>query len=121
MSQEPIRITVTAILADLANGYTRTVSDKQYSGEGKSIEEKYSLSKTQVASLFQHEKLRGRKTKIQEAPAFILIDDEDGEISLETTSTKKSTKVTKVIEEPVAEAKTTDPEPVAATDVPDWL
>mgnify|MGYP003645286664 CR=1 FL=1 len=89
---EPITITVQSVLTDLQNGYTRTTSDKQYQGDGKSIEEKYSLNKTQVSQLFQHEKLKGRKTKVADVPAFILIDEDEisEEVNDEDTSTAES-------------------------------
>lgn len=77
MSDSPVRITVQGVLQDLENGYTRTTSDKHYQGEGKSIEEKYGLNKTQVSQLFKHDKLKGRKTKVAGTPAFILIDEEE--------------------------------------------
>jgi hypothetical protein len=87
--QEPIRITVSGVLTDLQNGYTRTTSDKQYQGEGKSIEEKYGLNKSQVSDLFKHDKLKGKKTIVPKKPAFILVDDEDedGVDSMEATPT----------------------------------
>lgn len=71
---EPVQITITGILEDLQNGYTRCVGDTHYE-EGKSIQEKYGLKKADVAQLFKHEKLKGRKTIIKKAPAFILVDD----------------------------------------------
>lgn len=76
MAKEPVRITIEDVLDCLANGYTRTTSDPRYQGEGKSIEEKYGLNKTQVFELFKHDKLKGRKTILKAAPAFIIVDDE---------------------------------------------
>jgi hypothetical protein len=75
MAQEPVKITVSGVLEDLKNGYTRTTSEKHYLGEGKSIQEKYGLNKSQVAELFKHDKLKGRKTIVQKAAAFTLVDD----------------------------------------------
>ena len=74
---EPIRITVQGVLEDLENGYTRNAEGKFYKGEGFSIGEKYGLNKSQVADLFKHEKLKGRKVKMEKTPAFILIDEEE--------------------------------------------
>ena len=74
---EPIKITVSSVLEDLKNGYTRTTGEKYYLGEGKSIQEKYTLNKSQVKDLFDHPKLKGKKTIAVKAPAFILIDDEE--------------------------------------------
>lgn len=110
MANEPVRITVQGVLEDLENGYTRTTSDKHYMGEGKSIEEKYGLNKTQVGQLFKHDKLKGRKTKVQSTPAFILIDEDDIAVDTTTesvvettdntiTSTEESEKDTKGIDE----------------------
>ena len=74
---EPIKITVQGVLEDLKNGYTRTISDKYYKGDEKSIQEKYGLNKSQVTELFKHEKLKGKKVKAVKVPAFILIDEDE--------------------------------------------
>lgn len=74
---EPIKITVQGVLEDLKNGYTRTISDKYYKGDEKSIQEKYGLNKSQVTELFKHEKLKGKKVKAVKIPAFILIDEDE--------------------------------------------
>ena len=116
-AKTPVRITVSGILEDLHNGYTRTTSDKQYAGEGKSIEEKYNLSKTQVAQLFQHEKLRGRKTRVQEAPAFVLIDDTEEVLTPKEPS--KDTKSIKVIDDSANNNELVEAPVADAT--PDWL
>ena len=68
---EPIKITVSGILEDLKNGYTRTTGEKHYLGDEKSIQEKYGLNKSQVAELFTHEKLKGKKTISIKVPVFI--------------------------------------------------
>lgn len=79
---EPIKITVSGILEDLKNGYTRTTGEKHYLGDGKSIQEKYGLNKSQVTELFTHEKLKGKKTITIKAPAFILEDDTEDLVEL---------------------------------------
>jgi hypothetical protein len=79
MAKEPVRITIQGVLSDLESGYTRTTVDKNYQGDKKSIEEKYGLNKTQVSQLFKHEKLKGRKTIVTPAPAFILVDEDEEE------------------------------------------
>jgi hypothetical protein len=93
---EPIKLTVSTILQDLKDGYTRTKDDKQYSGDGKSIQEKYNLKKSDVTRLFQHDKLKGRKTISEKAVTFILEDD------TETGSTAQVE--TEAPEEPVKKA-----------------
>tara|TARA_R110002126_G_scaffold159053_4_gene306402 strand:+ start:11008 stop:11433 length:426 start_codon:yes stop_codon:yes gene_type:complete len=77
--QEPITITISGILNDLQEGYTRTKDDKHYQGEGKSIQEKYNLKKSEIFSLFKHDKLKGRKTISTKAVSFVLIDDTEEE------------------------------------------
>ena len=77
--QEPITITISGILNDLQEGYTRTKDDKHYQGEGKSIQEKYNLRKSEVFSLFKHDKLKGRKTISTKVLPFVLIDDTEEE------------------------------------------
>jgi hypothetical protein len=124
MAQEPVRITVQGVLEDLQNGYTRTTSDKQYQGEGKSIEEKYGLNKTQVSQLFKHDKLKGRKTKVADTPAFILIDED--EVEGESTATDESsiTSITS-IEEASDNEDTAENEPeeevTPSEETPSWM
>ena len=60
---EQIQVTVSGILEDLQNGLTRN-----------EIKEKYSLSANQLKQVFQHEKLKGRKTKKQEAQVLVIDD-----------------------------------------------
>lgn len=68
---EQIQVTVSGILEDLQNGLTRN-----------EIKEKYSLSANQLKQVFQHEKLKGRKTKKQEAQVLV-IDDTVEETTVE--------------------------------------
>jgi hypothetical protein len=82
---DPVKITVSGVLADLTNGYTRTKDDTNYQGDGKSIQEKYGINKSDVARLFAHDKLKGRKTIGAKKPTFILEDDTD-ENGAQTTS-----------------------------------
>jgi hypothetical protein len=108
---EPIKITVQGVLEDLKKGYTRTISDRQYKGEKMSIEEKYGLNKSQVKDLFDHPKLKGKKTIAIKVPAFILIDEEDGsdsdiDKSTETPSITSTTSIeesSEAIDENVSE------------------
>ena len=78
MSNIP-RIKISDILNYLKEGYTRTKTDKNYDPEIGSIQEKYNLNKTQTFELFQHERLKGKKTIVKRAPAFIIVDDTDAE------------------------------------------
>lgn len=93
MESNKIRITVSGVLEDLSNGYTRTTSSKHYNSEIGSIEEKYGLNKTEVTELFKHPKLINKKTIIPKETRFIIVDDteettneisENGQESLST-------------------------------------
>jgi len=115
----PVQITVSGVLEDLQNGYTRTKADKQYQGDGKSIQEKYGLNKSDVSRLFQNEKLKGRKTIGARPPAFVLTDD--------TTSETDIPDPVEPEEEPISagtqkasEASTGTEEPSSEED-PDWM
>jgi hypothetical protein len=70
-----VQLTVSGILEDLENGMTRFKGQKGYSQERGSIEEKYNLSKNDIKTLFEHPKLKGRKTKRVQEVAFVLVDD----------------------------------------------
>ena len=48
------QISIQALLDDLSNGLTRTVSGKGYDSTLGSIEEKYELTKAEVKDIFQH-------------------------------------------------------------------
>jgi len=74
-SAQPVRITVSGVLEDLKKGYTRLSSDKRYLGDGKSIQEKYNLNRSDVSRLFKHEKLKGRRTTAEKESSFVLEDD----------------------------------------------
>ena len=84
---EPIKITVSGILEDLKNGYTRTINEKHYLGDEKYIQEKYGLNKSQVKALFDHPKLKGKKTIAIKAPAFILEDDTEDSVEISDAPT----------------------------------
>lgn len=84
---EPIKITVSGILEDLKDGYTRTTNEKHYLGDEKSIQEKYGLNKSQVKDLFDHPKLKGKKTIAIKAPAFILEDDTEESVEISDAPT----------------------------------
>jgi len=121
---EPIKITVQSVLEDLQNGYTRCKDDKHYKEEGKSIQEKYGLNKTQVSQLFKHDKLKGRKVKVASTPAFILVDEDDAAEETDT-SIDNSTDTEKDISG-INESNETDTskedQPVEAEDnSPSWM
>ena len=69
-----IKITLSSILEDLSNGYTRKVTSKNYDSEIGSIQEKYSLTATEIDSLFKHPKLKGKKTTFAPKLSFELVD-----------------------------------------------
>lgn len=73
------KILASEVLELLASGVTRTTKDKNYNEELGSIEEKYNLSKAEVAALFSHPVLKGARTRTV-AP-FELIDDVTPSIS----------------------------------------
>jgi len=102
---EPVKLTVSGILQDLKDGYTRTKDDKQYQGDEKSIQEKYGLRKKDVSKLFQHEKLKGKKTILEKVNAFILEDDLEEEISPKVTKKKvaKTIRETELVSDTKAE------------------
>lgn len=70
-----IQITISGVLADLANGLTRTAKSPSYDSTKGSIQEKYNLSGVEVAQLFKHEKLRNKKVHVTKESSFELIDD----------------------------------------------
>ena len=82
--EEPVKIKISAVLEALEKGFTRNAGDKNYLEEGKSIGEMYNLNKTQVSLLFKNEKLKGKKTKVAQAPVFIIVEEEDSlQVNLE--------------------------------------
>ena len=107
--EEPIRITISGILNDLQEGYTRTKDDKHYQGEGKSIQEKYNLRKSEVFSLFKHDKLKGRKTISTKVLPFVLIDDTEFEELEEAVDNNESELAKKDVKEELA-AEVASPE-----------
>lgn len=66
MSEEKIQLTVQGVLEDLQNGLTR-----------EDIGEKYGLNKAEVKRVFQHPKLKNKKTIKPREERFILIDEEE--------------------------------------------
>lgn len=74
------KIGLLAVREDLKNGLTRWKKDDLGFGN---IEEKYSLTFSEMKILIQHPKMRGIKTKV---PSIILIDDIPEEI-VETETT----------------------------------
>ena len=66
------QIKVSEVLGLIRNGYVRY--KKQNKGGG-SIQEHYNLSANQIAELFKHEKLRGKKTQGASLKSFNVVDD----------------------------------------------
>jgi hypothetical protein len=77
MASDKVKITVSSVLGMLKEGKTR-----------EEIRQHYGLSKTELKALFQHPKLKGRKT--HKAPSFTLVDDLDDNSS-EGTHTPDAT------------------------------
>lgn len=101
------QISLAAIIADLEAGLDR-----------KAIRIKYELSATDATRLFQHEALKGRRTRT--APSFELLLDV--ELPAPKTRTKKATipvpeekPKTKPVAAPKAEPKVATPPPAVAT------
>lgn len=55
-----VQVSIKQLMNDLSNGITRYKKDDFGNG---SIEEKYNLTKVQVARIFKNEKLKGLKVK----------------------------------------------------------
>ena len=75
---EPVKITISGVLEALEQGFTRNAGDPNYKGEGQSIGEKYGLNKSQVALLFKHDKLKGKKVLESQDAATHAKDKYDG-------------------------------------------
>ena len=84
---QQVELTVSGILADLDNGLTRA-----------NIQSKYNLTGKDLATLFKHPKLKGKKTKV--APKFILIDD-TAEVSIENNEVTEAIEEVQAVEEAV--------------------
>lgn len=100
MAEQKIKLTVSQILEDLNNGLDR-----------KAIREKYNLTATDVARLFQHEKLKG--VRVRTAPAFELEDDTVDEPVKKAAAKKSAPKAAAQEEAPAvstATANTTEQE-----------
>jgi len=119
--EEPVKITISAVLSALENGFTRNAGDKNYLGEGKSIGEMYNLNKTQVSLLFKNEKLKGKKTKVAQTPAFIIVEEEDSsQVDLED-SIEEVTAEDTVLEELVKEEEEDVARFLEEDTSPEWL
>ena len=121
----PVKITVSAVLQYLKDGYTRTKDDKQYQGDGKSIQEKYGLTKIDVSRLFQNDKLKGRKTITEKTPAFILEDDiaesnDNKAVATSKIKTEETVKEEKTEEVP-ADTQKASKGTEESEDDPSWL
>ena len=82
---ETQQISIKGLLEDLQNGYTRCVGDVNYDETIGSIQTKYNLNKSQVKEMFDHPKLKGKKTITAKAPVFILLDDTEEVSYIEET------------------------------------
>jgi hypothetical protein len=78
---EKIQITISSVLNDLANSMSR-----------EEIRDKYALTNAQLKQLFQHPKLKGRKTK-QVNVLFEIVDD----VTPEVVEVAEVTEVTPVV------------------------
>lgn len=69
-----VQITISSVLEDLNNGVTRV-----------QIQQKYDLTARELKHLFQHPKLKNKKTKPKFEPSFEIVDDVE-ETSVEATT-----------------------------------
>lgn len=69
-------LSVEGILRDLANGLTRTTSDKHYNEEVGSLTEKYSLTNSEIATLFKEPRLKGARVTPKKKVSWTLVDTE---------------------------------------------
>lgn len=101
------KITIKGILADLENGLTRTTDSKNYNAEKGCIATKYGLNDFDIKSLFKHEELKGKKTKVNKTKSlsFVIVSDEEMiQESSEAETTTEEVAV-EVVEEVVAETE----------------
>ena len=85
---KPKQIKISEILEHLTSGYTRLKADKNYDSKVGSIQEKYELSRSQIAELFKHPKLKGRKTISPKLSSFEIVDDTEGKADEEADTLK---------------------------------
>lgn len=89
---DPVGISAKSVIEDLHSGVTRCEGDNKYDPERGSIQEKYGLTKTEVAELFQHPLLKGLKVRVPKKQKFVVIDDVTE--TPETTQTEEQTTTT---------------------------
>jgi len=108
MSEErtgPVTISLSGVLADLENGITRKEGDKGYNPELGSIQEKYSITKSDVDELFKHPALKGKKVKTPKKVSFVIVDDR--EVAYGSPSKAGEARLAKnIAETPEAEVET---------------
>jgi len=100
---ETQQISIKGLLEDLQNGYTRCVGDVNYDETIGSIQTKYNLNKSQVKEMFDHPKLKGKKTITAKAPVFLLVDDTEEVSYIEDTIQPEAVTVEVEVEEVIEE------------------
>lgn len=75
MNEEKVKVSLRAVTAGISSGVTRCIGDAGYNAELGSIQEMYSLNKTQVKELFRHPQLKGLRVRVAVEPAFEIVDD----------------------------------------------
>jgi len=96
---EPVEVSISDIQNWLDKGVTRCIDDPGYRADLESIQEKYSLTKTEVKALFQDERLKGLRTN--RASRIIIIEDKvDSEPVVEAIPSRR---LTQPIEAPTQE------------------
>jgi len=113
----PKQIKISEILEYLAKGYTRLKVDKNYDPKVGSIQEKYELNRSQIAELFKHPKLKGRKTISPKLSSFEIVDDtEEG---VETPSIPFDQEDNSTSQEDDSTEEVSTPDTQTSTDIDD--
>lgn len=116
MNEEKRVINVTEVLELLHNGYTRTPDSAGYDAEIGSIQEYYGITDTemmtaeaQLRTLFQHPKLKNKKTrKVKKyVLPFNIVDDTEETVDVETTTEGTTSAVTEEAHTPYAPTEVT--------------
>jgi len=78
----------------MANGFTKTIKDKNYNAEIGSIQEHYDLSAEQITLAFRDARMQGIRTKKVAMPMFVL---DEGERTIETLPRMQNTTVSTAV------------------------
>lgn len=107
----PREIKLSDIVEMVQSGVTRCKDDSGYTAERGSIQEKYELTKTEVAHIFKHDKIKGLRFRPYKAPTYTIVDDieDKPELVAPGYGAKSATQISR------EEAATATPEPAPPT------